>query len=162
MAWAWLPTDLMRCGRRPEPEIIDEAAWANPTGSVEQHAFAQLADNNWSWLVSQIPAWTQRQGEAYGYVPGTYGDGSGSTMAPWQQDYFASTAIQAAQMGNADALTFLNWQANFLVGRFLNGANGFNPHDGATITLSREWVWDHLQDLGADWASDGRGGDQLG
>ncbi len=115
--------------------VIDEAAWANPTGSVEQQAFAQLADNNWSWLVSQIPAWTQRQGEAYGYVPGTYGDGSGSTMAPWQQDYFASTAIQAAQMGNADALTFLNWQANFLVGRFLNGANGFNPHDGANYNL---------------------------
>ena len=57
------------------------------------------------------------------------------TMAPWQQDYFASTAIQAAQMGNADALTFLNWEANFLVGRFLNGANGFNPHDGAAYNL---------------------------
>ena len=38
-------------------------------------------------------------------------------------------------MGNADALTFLNWEANFLVGRFLNSANGFNPHDGAAYNL---------------------------
>jgi hypothetical protein len=115
--------------------VIDEAAWANPTGSAEQTYFAKLADNNWSWLVSQIPVWTQREGQAYGYLPGTYGDGSGSTMAPWQQDYFASVAIQAAQMGNADALTFLKWEANFLVGRFLNSANGFNPHDGAAYNL---------------------------
>ena len=38
-------------------------------------------------------------------------------------------------MGNADALTFLNWEANFLVGRFLNSANGFNPHDGVAYNL---------------------------
>ena len=56
-------------------------------------------------------------------------------MAPWQQDYFASVAIEAAQMGNADALTFVKWEANFLVGRFLNSANGFNPHDGAAYNL---------------------------
>ena len=96
--------------------VIDEAAWANPTGSAEQTYFTKLAANNWSWLGSQFPVWTQQEGQAYGYVPGTYGDGSGSTMAPWQQDYFASVAIEAAQMGNADALTFLKWEANFLVG----------------------------------------------
>ena len=39
-------------------------------------------------------------------------------------------------MGNADALTFLNWEANFLVGRFLNSANGFNPHDGVAYSLN--------------------------
>ena len=49
---------------------IDEAAWANPTGSVEQKSFAQLATNNWSWLVSQIPIWTRQEGQAYGWVPG--------------------------------------------------------------------------------------------
>ncbi|SEP50536.1 Calx-beta domain-containing protein, partial [Rhodospirillales bacterium URHD0017] len=114
--------------------VIDEAAWANPAGSVEQTYFAKLADNNWSWLVSQIPIWTQQEGQAYGYVPGTYGNNS--AMAPWQQDYFASVAIEAAQMGNADALTFLNWEANFLVGRFLNSASGFNPHDGAAYNLT--------------------------
>jgi hypothetical protein len=115
---------------------IDEAAWANPTGSVEQTTFAQLANNNWARLVSQISPWTQEEGQAYGYVPGGYGNGSGSAMAPWQQDYFASTAIQAAEMGNSDALTFLNWEANFLVGRFLNSANGFNPHDGVDYNLN--------------------------
>ena len=116
---------------------IDEAAWANPDGSAEKANFTALSNNNWHWLVSQIPAWTQQQGEAHGYIPGDYRQGSSAVtgMAPWQQDYFASTAIQAAQHGNADALTFLKWEANFLVGRFLNAANGFNPHDGVVYNL---------------------------
>ena len=32
----------------------------------------------------------------------------------------------------------MNWQANFLVGRFLNSANGFNPHDGVAYSLNIE------------------------
>ena len=115
---------------------IDEAASANPDGSAEKATFTQLANNNWHWLVSQIPTWTAQEGQAYGYLPGAYGDGTGAMMAPWQQDYFASTAIQAAEGGNADALTFLKWESNFLVGRFLNSANGFNPHDGVAYNLN--------------------------
>ena len=113
---------------------IDEASWANPDGSVEKATFTQLANNNWKWLVSQIPTWTAQQGEAYGYLPGDYR--YPGEVAPWQQDYFASTAIQAAENGNVDALTFLKWESNFLVGRFLNAANGFNPHDGTAYALN--------------------------
>jgi Ca2+-binding RTX toxin-like protein len=56
-------------------------------------------------------------------------------MAPWEQDYFVSTAVQAAEMGNQDAVTFLKWESNFIVGRFLNAANGFNPDDGIAYNL---------------------------
>ncbi|MDB5413856.1 MAG: hypothetical protein JWR10_2191, partial [Rubritepida sp.] len=38
--------------------------------------------------------------------------------------------------GNADAMTFLNWEANFLVGRFTSEAQGFHAHDGATYLLA--------------------------
>src|SRR5262249_48378245 len=78
---------------------IDEAAWANPDGSPEKAYFTQIANNNWHWLVTQLPTWTAQEGQAYGYIPGSYGDGQ---MAPWQQDFFASTVIAAAEQGNQD------------------------------------------------------------
>ena len=114
---------------------IDNAAWANPDGSPEQAYFQGISDANWQWLVAQIPEWTALQGEAYGWLPGAYGSGFGA-MAPWQQDYFASVAIAAASRGNQDALTFLEWAANFLIGRFQHAADGFDPHDGTAYNLA--------------------------
>ena len=111
---------------------LENAAFAAPDGSVEQAYFRGVADANWAWLVSQIPQWTKDQGEAHGWLP----VGGGVELKPWQQDYFASTVIAAAKRGSADALTFLEWQANFLVGRFTNEANGFNPRDGAAYVLA--------------------------
>jgi len=108
---------------------VQGAAFANPDGSVEQAYFQSVADANWAWLVSKIPEWTAQQGEAHGWLPGAYGT-PGAT-APWQQDHFASVAILAARHGNADAMTFLQWQSNFLIGRFTHEADGFNPRDGA-------------------------------
>ena len=107
---------------------IDEAAYANPDGSPEKAYFTQIVNDNWTRLVNQLPTWTAQEGQAYGYIPGTYG--YPGTMAPWQQDYFASSVIQAAEMGNQDAVKVLQWESNFLVGRFLNSANGFSPTDG--------------------------------
>ena len=113
---------------------IDEAAWASPDASAAKAYFTAVSQENWSWLVAQIPLWTAQQGEAHGWLPGVYGiDGA---LPPWQQDYFASTTIAAAKQGNADAVTFLNWEANFLVGRFTHAAEGFAPHDGAGYLIS--------------------------
>jgi Ca2+-binding RTX toxin-like protein len=113
---------------------IDNAAWAAPEGSAEQAYFQALSEANWKWLVAQIPAWTAMQGEAHGWVPGAYG--TAGNLAPWQQDYFAAITIAAASRGNADALTFLEWQSNFLIGRFQQAANGFAPHDGAAYNIA--------------------------
>jgi Ca2+-binding RTX toxin-like protein len=112
---------------------IDEAAYANPDGSAMKTYFTQMEDNNWQWLVSQIPTWTAEEGQAYGYLPGNYGSG---TIAPWEQDYFVSTAVEAAEQGNQDAVTFLKWESNFIVGRFLNADNGFAPQNGVAYNLT--------------------------
>ncbi|MDB5376154.1 MAG: hypothetical protein JWR00_600, partial [Rubritepida sp.] len=113
---------------------VDDAAWAAPDGSAEKTYLQNASDANYAWLVSKIPEWTAQQGEAHGWVPGSYGaDGA---MPPWQQDYFASTVIAAASRGNADALTFLNWESNFLVGRFTHAAEGFDMHDGAAYLVA--------------------------
>jgi Ca2+-binding RTX toxin-like protein len=115
---------------------LDEAAWISPDGSPAQAYFQAVSHENWAWLVSKIPEWTAMQGEAHGWLPGAYGiDGA---LAPWQQDYFASTTIAAARHGNADALTFLKWQENFLVGRFLAADEGFNPRDGMAYLLASD------------------------
>jgi Ni,Fe-hydrogenase III small subunit len=111
---------------------VDEAAYANPDGSAAKAYFTQVENDNFNFLVSQLPAWTSQEGQAYGYIPGAYAPG---VMGPWMQDYFASTAIEAAEMGNQNAVKVLEWESNFLVGRFLNGANGFNPYDGVTYNL---------------------------
>lgn len=113
---------------------VDEAAFSSPDGSAEKAYFQSVSNANYQWLVAQIPKWTAEQGEAHGWVPGVYG--SRGALPPWQQDYFASTVIAAASRGNADALTFLNWQSNFLVGRFTNEARGFESRDGAAYLIA--------------------------
>jgi hypothetical protein len=128
-----------------------EAAWMNPAGSADQARFQKIADNNFAWLVAQIPAWTTQQGAPYGWLPGDYRDG----MAPWQQDYFASTMVAAVKMGFANALTFVNWQMNFLVGRFLNGANGFAPQAGCAYSLPIATTWEALGTGAASTFTDG-------
>jgi hypothetical protein len=115
---------------------LQEAAWISPDGSLGKAYFQQAANNNWAFLVSKIPEWTAQQGEGHGWVPGLSYEGG--IISPWQQDYFASTTIAAARQGNADALTFLKWQENFLVGRFLHEADGFNPRDGAAYQIIAE------------------------
>lgn len=113
---------------------IDESAWASPDGTPEKAYFTSVSDHNWSWLVAQIPRWTAEQGEVHGWVPGVYG--TPGAMPPWQQDYFASTAIAAANRGNAAARTFLEWQSNFLIGRFTHAADGFAKHDGVAYLIA--------------------------
>ncbi|MBO1076760.1 carbohydrate-binding domain-containing protein, partial [Roseomonas marmotae] len=113
---------------------IDNAAFAAPDGSAEKAYFTAASESNWKWLVSQIPTWTEQQGEAHGWVPGVYG--TAGALPPWQQDYFASTAIAAAERGNADALTLLDWMSNFLIGRFQHEADGLPQHDGAAYLIA--------------------------
>jgi hypothetical protein len=95
---------------------IDEAAHVSPEGSAEKAYFTKASRANWSWILSQLPAWTKEQGEAHGTLRGVYGVSGG--LSVWQQDYFASTALAAARRGNEDAKTYLRWARNFLVGRF--------------------------------------------
>lgn len=114
---------------------VEHAAWASPDGSREQAYFREVAADNWKFLVSRIPEWKAAQGEAFGWVPGQ--DSVAGTITQFGQDYFASTTIMAAARGSADALTFLTeFQANYLIGRFLNADKGWNPRDGVAYQIS--------------------------
>ncbi len=113
---------------------IDNAAWLSPDGTPEAAYFRKIADNNWSFLASSISDWTSRQGAPHGWIPGTNRDPG--LIAPWQQDYFAMTSAIAVMRGNEHAVSFLRWQSNFLIGRFVNEGNGFRPTLGVAYQLA--------------------------
>lgn len=113
---------------------VDNAAWLSPDGSVEQAYFGKVSAYNWQWLAAKLPEWTARQGEAFGWIPGAIG--APGVLSPWQQDYFATTTAAAAARGNQDARRVLEWQANFLVGRFTHEAQGFPPPFGVAFLLA--------------------------
>ncbi|MBW6397544.1 calcium-binding protein [Roseomonas sp. HJA6] len=111
---------------------IQEAAYANPDGSYEKAYFSRIADNNWSYLRALTTELSQDQNEIHGYIPGSYREAL--AIAPWQQDFFASTTALAAMQGNEDARAVLKWQANFLSGRFLSP--DLNPYTGYNYSLT--------------------------
>lgn len=132
-------------------EVV-EAAYANPTGTPMRRYFERIERTNFSWMVSHRHAWTIVQGEAHGYLPGGYG--SSGVMAPWQQDFLASTVVLAVKQHVPNAMTFLKWEMNYLVGRFLNGDNGFNPRDGVAYVM---FVYNpHTLETYKTWAEIGR------
>jgi hypothetical protein len=113
---------------------IENAAWASPEGDPALGWLRHVQGGNWGWMRAQIPLWTRQQGETHGRVPGEYG--LAGVLPPWQQDYFAATAGLAALRGNADARFVLEWMANFLLGRFMSGGQGFAPHDGCAYLIA--------------------------
>ena len=113
---------------------INEAAWISPDDSAQQSYFRDVASRNWRWARSRTEAWSAMQGEARGWLPPhDFGPG---TIAPWQQDYLASTVAAAARQGNEDARALLAWMAQYLVGRFEAEAKGFPRNDGAAFTMT--------------------------
>ena len=110
-------------------EVV-EAAAANPNGSAMKAYFTQLATNNIQYLLAETQ--TLNEGQLSGWLPGTYG---GGTVAPWEQDFLATSIGMAAGLGIAGATQLLAWETNFIAGLFLNGANGFLPTDGANYNL---------------------------
>src|SRR6185312_5578751 len=50
-------------------------------------------------------------------------------------DYFGQVVAMAAEQGNAQAKQVLHWESNYLVGRFLQASNGFDPHDGVAYNM---------------------------
>ena len=109
-------------------EVV-EAAAANPAGSAEKAYFTQVETNNFNHMLNY--ALTLNEGQASGYMTGAYPAGF---MAPWQQDYLATTVVLGAEQGNAAAVKLLGWETNFLAGSFLNAAS-ISPYLSAAYNL---------------------------
>lgn len=116
-------------------EIV-EAAYISPDDDPLTAYFRKLVANNFDYLLAEAAA--APRVEPTGWLQGDYGNEKGG-MAPWQQDYMASTVILAAQQGVGGARRLLTWQAHFLAGRFLAGDKGMPPYDGIAYNMI---MWD--------------------
>jgi hypothetical protein len=113
---------------------IDNAAYALPDAHKLKAYFVQVRATNYAALLAQTGPLSQRQGEAYGWMLGGL-NGGAKDIAPWQQDYLGLVVAQAAKQGVAEARQFLQWESNFLVGRFLAERRGFSPYDGSAYEI---------------------------
>jgi len=78
----------------------------------------------------------QASGALEGWVKGSYGDNTGTVIAPWQEDYLATVLGDLNSQGFTQAGVLLNWMDNFISGRFLNAANGYDPLHGPAYNLT--------------------------
>jgi hypothetical protein len=134
---------------------LGNAAWVAPDGDPNVPFLRTALQANWGWLRMQIPRWTAEQGEAHGWIDTTNLIGRNGQASPWQQDFIASAATMAAKRGNDDARAFLQWMTNFVVGRFLAEARGFNPRDGVAYAIAFAPSGDRPVRLHRTWAEIG-------
>ena len=128
-------------------EIV-EAASANPVGSAEKVYFTNIMNANFTFLLSE--ATSANQGQASGWIPGN-ANGSG-LVDPWMQDYFATTVVLAAEQGVTAAKQLLLWETNYLAGRFLASAQGFDPHLGIGYQVFMYYPGQSESDAYQTWA----------
>jgi hypothetical protein len=126
------PSEQVRGAAWSLREVAD-AAYIDPDGSPMRHYFQTMVANNMAYLKRNIPIWTNQEGDAYGYIIGTYGNPG--MMAPWQQDYFGAVMSQMAQHSVAGAKAVLAWESHFLAGSILTHGGSVNPRDGIAYNL---------------------------
>jgi Ca2+-binding RTX toxin-like protein len=114
---------------------LANAAYITPDADALKGYFTTLLSNNLDHFMTEYVngATGDAQGQLEGWIQGVYGNAN--MMAPWQQDYVATTLALIAGRGDDQAATVLGWMDNFIAGRFTNDANGFDPLHGATYNL---------------------------
>jgi hypothetical protein len=114
---------------------LANAAYITPDADALKGYFTTLLSNNLDHFMTEYVngAKGDAQGQLEGWIQGVYGNAN--MMAPWQQDYVATTLALIAGRGDDQAATILGWMDNFIAGRFTNDANGFDPLHGATYNL---------------------------
>jgi hypothetical protein len=112
---------------------LGQAAYALPDSDPMKAYFEKMLDNNLDYIIDNYVN-DDDQGELSGYIFGAFGSDEGS-VAPWQEDYFVTALTNIAAQGNDKATEILGWMDNFISGRFINEANGYDPLVGPTYEL---------------------------
>lgn len=111
-------------------EVV-EAAFALPDASPLRRYFQRLLANNIDYLHTDMV--NAHEGEATGWLP--LRTDVFFKLAPWQEDFLASSLILAARQDVPGAKELLIWMTNFLAGRFLAEDKGFPPYAGGAFEL---------------------------
>jgi hypothetical protein len=115
---------------------LDNAAWIAPDDDQHSAYLRGALAANWAWVRAMTARWGAMQGEARGWIFGNYVVGARGDFSPWQQDFFVSSAVLSARRGSQDARAVLAWMENYVAGRFLSAAAGFNPRDGIAYVIA--------------------------
>jgi Ca2+-binding RTX toxin-like protein len=112
---------------------LGDAAYITPDSNPMKGYFNDLVNRNLADYVSKHV--THPVPGVQGWLPG--GDsGGGTQVAPWQEDFMSLEVGMMQQRGFANAGTLLNWMNNAVSGRFINGANGYDPLAGPAYYLT--------------------------
>ncbi|HEV2675426.1 MAG TPA: hypothetical protein VGV37_12860 [Aliidongia sp.] len=106
------------------------AAWITPDADLAKSYFVVKTANNLAGLDALYV--TQRSMKAYGAIEGFIMGDHPTSTAPWEQDFVAMILSQSTARSFNGASDLSNWMTNFIAGRFINGANGYNPLHGST------------------------------
>jgi len=117
---------------------LGNAAYATPDTDPLKGYFTAEIGRKLDQLVQYYVSERQMKaaGAVEGWVKGPYGDNKGTVIAPWQEDYLAIVLAGLARQGWPQAGVLLAWMDNFIAGRFLNRANGFDPWHGPAYNLT--------------------------
>lgn len=129
---------------------IANAVWISPDDDPLKPYFETVLKNNLDGLNElYLTGRAMRQtGSIEGFISDPYNK---QTVGPWQQDFLAMTMAQEAHRGSEPAGKFAGWMQNFIAGRFIHGADGYDPLRGPAYYLT---FADERGNITADsWAS---------
>src|SRR5262249_15358516 len=114
---------------------LANAAFATPDSDPMKSYFTTLLDNNLNELSKNFLSGgaMEATGQLQGWIPDYP---NGGVEPPWQNDFMATALSEMVHQGFSQASPLANWMINFEAGRFLNGANGFDPIDGSAYHLN--------------------------
>jgi Ca2+-binding RTX toxin-like protein len=115
---------------------ISNAAYITPDADALKSYFTKVLNNNLDYLINTYVAGPQgdKEGQLEGWISQSYT--WNNAVAPWQQDYLATSLQYLSEKGFTKADTILGWMDNYLSGRFLNEANGYDPLHGTSYFLN--------------------------
>jgi len=114
---------------------LADAAYVSADGDPLKAYYTQALEANIKNLITEYVGTAKgaAEGQLQGYV---FDSDHPDLTAPWQQDYLVLAMAHAAELGYAGAAQFMGWENSFIAGRFLNGANGYNPLNGTGYWLN--------------------------
>lgn len=117
------------------------AAFIGKNETPEYAHFNKVVSDNLDYLLSFRPLYETEQGQTYGWWRDfntgiTDPKSWRQNIAPWQQDFMTAIISWSAFMGNDKAKQFIDWQRNWIAGRFDPTIPGYDPNDGCAYSLN--------------------------
>jgi hypothetical protein len=110
---------------------LADTAWVTPDGDPQKGYFEGKLAANYAYFTDK-----HLVNGVDGALAGVWRVTPSGEVAGWQEDYLAQVLGWQAARGDAAAAELLAWAGQFLAGRFLNGASGFDPMYGVSYSLT--------------------------